>query len=75
MKPFTPLFQAVIAFTAVMTGLGFIFNLLLAPVKKDLAKLDSRVGRLEVRMDQLENGLKLVQADVSEIKKLLQQRQ
>ena len=34
MKVFTPLFQAIIAFIAVLTGLGFVFSLFLGPVKK-----------------------------------------
>ncbi len=89
MKPFTPLFQAVIAFTAVMTGLGFIFNLLLTPVKKDLARMESNVSRLEgnmsrlegnvsrldSRVGRLEEGLKLVQSDISEIKRMLSRQQ
>ncbi len=60
MEPFTPLFQAVIAFVAVLTGLGFIFNLLLLPVKKDIAKLeagqsklDAGLSKLEAKLDQL----------------------
>ena len=39
MEIFTPLFQAVIAFVAVMTGLGFVFSLILAPVKESQAQL------------------------------------
>ncbi len=47
MKVFTPLFQAVIAFVAVLTGLGFVFNLLLAPVKRDIEKLEAGQAKLE----------------------------
>ena len=60
MEAFTPLFQSVIAFVAVMTGLGFVFNLLLNPVKKDISnlrdgqdKLESGQVKLERKMDQL----------------------
>jgi len=35
-EAFVPLFQAVIAFVALLTGLGFVFNLLLLPLKKNI---------------------------------------
>ncbi len=47
MKAFTPLFQAVIAFVAVLTGLGIVFNLLLAPVKKDIEHI--KAGQVEIK--------------------------
>ena len=47
MKAFTPLFQAIIAFVAVVTGLGFVFSLLLSPVKKDIEHLKS--GQIEIK--------------------------
>ena len=56
MKVFTPLFQAVIAFVAILTGLGFVFNLLLAPVKKDIANLETRMTNLEDGQAKLETG-------------------
>ena len=53
MKAFTPLFQAVIAFVAVLTGLGLVFNLLLAPIKKDIGRLDRDITRVETKVDQI----------------------
>ena len=53
MKAFTPLFQAVIAFVAVLTGLGFVFNLLLKPVKTDIEHLKEGQAKLESKIDQL----------------------
>ena len=56
MEAFIPLFQAVIAFVAVLTGLGFVFNLLLVPVKKDIAKLEEGQAKLEAGQAKLEAG-------------------
>ena len=53
MESFVPLFQAIIAFMAVMTGLGFVFNLLLIPVKKDIANLKTGQSKLEAKIDQI----------------------
>ncbi len=56
--------QTIIAVIALMTGLGFIFNLLLKPVKdnqgrfeKSLGNLEARQARFEKRLDSLENKL------------------
>lgn len=67
MELFTPLFQAVIAFCAVFTALGLMFNILLKPVKENmarlekdlknnLAKLESNQARLESNQGRLENS-------------------
>ncbi len=53
MKQFTPLFQAVIAFVAVLTGLGLVFNLLLGPVKTGQVRLEKRMDRIEKKLDKL----------------------
>jgi len=57
MEAFVPLFQAVIAFVAVLTGLGFVFNLLLLPLKKDIGKLENGQAKIENRLDRLEKKL------------------
>ena len=57
MKPLTPLFQAVIAFVAVLTGLGFVFNLILSPVKTSQANLEKRMDKLEAGQDELKAKL------------------
>ena len=55
MEAFVPLFQAVIAFVAVLTGLGFVFNLLLSPVKRDISKLEVGQAKLEAGQAKLES--------------------
>ena len=57
MENFTPLFQAVIAFCALFTALGFLFNLLLRPVKENQVRLEA--------------DIKEVKADIADIKQLL----
>ncbi len=61
MKGFTPIFQAIIAFVAVLTGLGIVFNLLLGPIKYNQANMENRIEhiekRMEKRMDRIESKL------------------
>ena len=55
--------STVIALIAVMTGLGFIFNILLNPLKENQARLEAKLdelyplkknqARLEAKLDQL----------------------
>ena len=47
---FALLFTAIIAFCSVFAGLGFIFRLLLTPVKKDVEGLKHDVGALKHTM-------------------------
>ncbi len=63
MKAFIPLFQAVIAFVAVLTGLGIVFNLLLVPVKANQVNLDKRIDRIEAGQAKLSE-------DMAELKQL-----
>jgi len=56
-EAFVPLFQAVIAFVALLTGLGFVFNLLLLPLKKDIANIENSLDKFENRLYQLEKKL------------------
>ena len=51
MEMFTPLFQAVIAFVAVLTGLGFVFNLLLGPVKANQARLEKELEKFKAEVN------------------------
>ncbi|MDE0119479.1 MAG: hypothetical protein OXM55_05675 [Bdellovibrionales bacterium] len=53
MKQFIPLFKAIIAFVAVLTGLGLVFNLLLSPVKMGQVRLEKRMDRIEKKLDKL----------------------
>ena len=76
---FTPLFQATIAFCAVFTALGLMFNILLKPVKENMArlekdlrenmaKLENNQTRLENNQIKLEKDLKTTQASLEEFK-------
>ena len=48
-----PLFVAIIAFCAVFSGLGLLFNMLLAPVKRDIEALKKGQKELSGKIDQL----------------------
>ena len=48
-----PIFTAILCFVAVLTGLGFVFNLLLKPVKIDIEHLKEGQAKLESKLDQL----------------------
>ena len=74
LKKLTPLMTAVITFCAVFTALGLMFNILLNPVKANLARLEediksvktelnSRMDRLDSRMDRIETKLDLLLSD------------
>ena len=54
---FVPLFQVILAFFAVLTGLGVIFNLLLRPLKENQAKLESKIDKLDSKIDNLITSL------------------
>ena len=47
MAEYSLILQTVIACTAVLTALSVIFNWLLRPVKKDLARMDRDLSRVE----------------------------
>lgn len=56
-----PLFTVMIAFCAVFTALGLLFNILLNPIKKGIAnleqnqvKIDNKLGQLKIKLGQLE---------------------
>ena len=57
MKELTPIFQAIIAFVAVLTGLGIVFNLLLGPIKYNQANMENRIEHIEKRMDHIEKRM------------------
>ena len=56
-KYFAPLATCIIAFVAVLTGLGFVFNLLLGPVKADVSVLKADVAILKTDVALLKVGL------------------
>ena len=75
LSEFSPLFQAVIAFVAVLTGLGFVFNLLLVPLKENQGRLEKNQGRLEksqARLEEsqgrLEKNQGRLESDIQEVK-------
>ena len=44
----------IIAVMAALTGLGFVFNILLAPLKENQARIEKRMDQFEARMRQFE---------------------
>ena len=62
--------QTVIAVIALLTGLGFIFNTLLKPVKKDIAKMESDIAtfKTEVKAD-----IATVKADIATLESKIDQ--
>lgn len=50
-----PLFITIIALCAVLTALGFIFNVLLTPVKKDIMRLEQNQFAIEKKIDDLKD--------------------
>ena len=50
-----PLFITIIALCAVLTALGFIFNVLLTPVKKDILRLEQNQFAIEKKIDDLKD--------------------
>ena len=54
LKNLTPLFHVTIAFCAVFTALGLMFNILLGPIEARMDRMEARMDRMEVRMDRME---------------------
>ena len=48
-----PLFTAIIAFCSVFAGLGFVFKLLINPVKEDIHSLKQEVSSLKEGQKEL----------------------
>ena len=65
LSDFAPLFHAVIAFVAVLTGLGFVFNILLGPVKKDIKDLKVSHKELAGEMKAVQGEMKAVHGEIS----------
>ena len=57
LRQISPLAVFTIAFCAVFTALGLMFNILLSPIKKDITRLETRMDRIETRMDRIESKL------------------
>ena len=54
---FVPLFTAILTFFAVLTGLGYLFNLLLRPLKENQDQLKKNQDQLKKNQDQLKREL------------------
>ena len=57
---FALLFTVIIAFCSVFAGLGFIFRLLLNPVKKDVEGLKHDVGALKQDVEVLKQDVEVL---------------
>ena len=73
MEQFTPLFQAITAFAAVIGGFSFVVSLIVRPLrvdisrlKKSIEKVESRVGRLENDMQDLKKGQQQILAKLQQ---------
>ena len=43
----------IIAVMATLTGMGFVFNILLTPLKDNQARIEKRMDQFEAKLDQL----------------------
>ena len=59
--------QTIIAIMTLMTGLGFLFNILLAPIKKNISELEVRLTNVEVRLTKLENRFTVVEQKIDQL--------
>ena len=66
-KYFAPLATCIIAFVAVLTGLGFVFNLLLGPVKADVSVLKTDVAVLKTDVSVLKTDVSLLKAGLNDV--------
>ena len=58
------LLTAVIAFVAVLTGLGFVFNILLNPVKENQAKMENELIFLKENQAKIEKDISVIKEAV-----------
>ena len=57
LKNLTPLFHVTIAFCAVFTALGLMFNILLAPIEARMDQMEARMDRMEAHISQIDRKL------------------
>ena len=67
MEVFTPLFQAVIAFTAVLSFLLMGINAMLSPIKKDINRMETDIDQLKTDVDQLKTDIKTINAKLDKL--------
>ena len=53
------LLTAIIAFCAVFTSLGLMFNILLGPVKESQANLEKRMDKMETSINHITDSVTL----------------
>ena len=63
----------IIAVMAALTGMGFVFNILLKPLKENQARIEKRIDKLEARMDQFEARLDQLEARMGRLESKLDQ--
>ena len=56
--------MTIVAFSAVISILGVIFNWLLTPVKEDITELKTDIKTLETGQQNLETGQKALKMDI-----------
>ena len=67
LKAFMPLFNAIIAFCAFMVGLGFIFRLILEPIKAKQVHFDNELKGLKTGQAKIEVEIKDLKKSLAEI--------
>ena len=60
--------MTIIVLFAFLTGLGFIFNLLLAPINEKLSILEKGQAKLEMGQAKLETGQARLEHEIKSIK-------
>ena len=65
------LLTAIIAFCAVFTSLGLMFNILLGPVKESQVNLEKRMDKMENSIDTMESSIDKMETSINDINQKL----
>ena len=68
MKSLTPLLQAIIAFCAVFTALGLMFNILLRPVKENQARMGKDMDHFKQELGHFKQDLYQLKVEMDQFK-------
>ncbi len=63
-----PLATFIIAFCSLLGGLGFVFNLLLGPIKVSLDQMKDNMNHFQKDMDQMKDNLNNFKNDMNNFK-------
>ena len=68
LQDFSALFQALIAFCAAFTALGFLFNVLLSPVKENQAKTEKEFDNIKREFDNIKKEFGTIRKEFGTVK-------